>query len=36
MFSLICGHWIKDKHNKVTGLWSQDKSESTQGRYEDR
>jgi hypothetical protein len=20
MFSLICGHWIKDKHNKVTGL----------------
>jgi hypothetical protein len=30
MFSLICGH------NKGIGLWAHDKSESTQGRGEDR
>jgi hypothetical protein len=36
MFSLICEHLIKGKHNKGIGLWSYDKSESTQGRSEDR
>jgi hypothetical protein len=36
MFSCIWGHQIKGKHNKGIGLWAHDKSESTQGRYEDR
>jgi hypothetical protein len=36
MFSLICRHQIKGKHNKGIGLGAHDKSEYTQGRYEDR
>jgi hypothetical protein len=36
MFSLICGHLIKGKHNNGIGLWAHDQSESTQGRGEDR
>jgi hypothetical protein len=31
MFSLICGHWIKGKHNKGIGLWSHDKARAYLG-----
>jgi hypothetical protein len=31
MFSLICGHSIKGKHNKGIGLWSHDKERAPKG-----
>jgi hypothetical protein len=31
MFSFICGHWIKGKHNKGIGLWSLDKVRAHKG-----
>jgi hypothetical protein len=31
MFSLICGHYIKGKHNKGIGLWSHDKARTHKG-----
>jgi hypothetical protein len=31
MFSLICRHYIKGKHNKGIGFWSHDKARAHKG-----